>query len=159
MAQTDPNCIFCKIVAGEIPSYPVWESETHLAFLTPFPNTPGHTVVMPKEHILGYVFKADETAVTALFRAARSAATVIDVAFEDVGRTGMIFDGMGVAHLHAQLIPMHGTAEGKTWDDEASSTGYTFSERYVGFITSDNGPEASPEELKKMAAKIRGEAA
>ena len=44
------NCIFCKIVKGEIPSHKVYENEKFLAFLSIEPESPGHTLVIPKEH-------------------------------------------------------------------------------------------------------------
>ena len=45
------NCIFCKIVAGEIPSTKVYEDETILAFRDIAPQAPTHILVIPKEHI------------------------------------------------------------------------------------------------------------
>jgi histidine triad (HIT) family protein len=45
------DCIFCKIVKGEIPSYKVYEDEQFLAFLDIHPQTPGHVQIIPKEHI------------------------------------------------------------------------------------------------------------
>jgi histidine triad (HIT) family protein len=45
------NCIFCKIVSGEIPAHKVYEDEKFLAFLDIHPHTPGHTQVIPKEHV------------------------------------------------------------------------------------------------------------
>ena len=44
------NCIFCKIIKGEIPSYKVYEDKNFLAFLSIDPESPGHTLVIPKEH-------------------------------------------------------------------------------------------------------------
>jgi histidine triad (HIT) family protein len=44
------NCIFCKIVKGEIPSYKVYEDESFFAFLDINPESPGHTQVIPKKH-------------------------------------------------------------------------------------------------------------
>ena len=49
MSETD--CIFCKIVAGEIPSHKVYEDENFLAFLDIHPESPGHTQVIPKKHV------------------------------------------------------------------------------------------------------------
>ncbi len=43
-------CIFCKIIAGEIPNYTVYEDKNILAFLDIAPHTKGHTVVVPKKH-------------------------------------------------------------------------------------------------------------
>ena len=45
-----PNCIFCKIVAGEIPSIPVFEDAHTLAFMDINPIAPGHTLIIPKRH-------------------------------------------------------------------------------------------------------------
>ena len=44
------DCIFCKIVKGEIPSHKVYEDENFLAFLDINPQSPGHTQVIPKKH-------------------------------------------------------------------------------------------------------------
>lgn len=45
-----PDCIFCKIIAGELPSYKVYEDSDVLAFLDIHPTNPGHTLVIPKAH-------------------------------------------------------------------------------------------------------------
>jgi len=44
------DCLFCKIVAGEIPCYKIYEDDKYLAFLDIYPLTPGHTLVVPKKH-------------------------------------------------------------------------------------------------------------
>ncbi len=44
------NCVFCKIVLGEIPSHKIYEDESFLAFLDINPRAPGHTLVIPKNH-------------------------------------------------------------------------------------------------------------
>jgi histidine triad (HIT) family protein len=44
------NCLFCKIINGEIPSHKVYEDDNFLAFLDINPQSPGHTQVIPKEH-------------------------------------------------------------------------------------------------------------
>jgi len=54
------NCIFCKIIAGEIPSVKIWEDEDFLAILDVFPNTKGQTLVMPKRHVDSDVFDLDD---------------------------------------------------------------------------------------------------
>lgn len=48
--MTNENCIFCKIVAKEIPAHIVYEDEKYLAFLDINPQSPGHTQVIPKDH-------------------------------------------------------------------------------------------------------------
>lgn len=44
------DCIFCKIIKGEIPAYKVYEDDSFLAFLDIYPRTKGHTLVIPKNH-------------------------------------------------------------------------------------------------------------
>ena len=52
--HTDPNCIFCKIVAGQIPSRKVYEDEELLAFHDINPWAPVHVLIIPKEHIASH---------------------------------------------------------------------------------------------------------
>ncbi|MES2409581.1 MAG: HIT family protein [Patescibacteria group bacterium] len=55
------NCIFCKIVKGEIPSFKVYEDENSLAFLDIHPKNQGQTLVIPKEHTENIYGLTDET--------------------------------------------------------------------------------------------------
>lgn len=48
--RQDPNCIFCKIVAGKVPAHIVVQDERAMAFLDAFPLAAGHTLVVPKAH-------------------------------------------------------------------------------------------------------------
>lgn len=50
MSDAEKDCIFCKIVAGEIPSKKIYEDENFFAFLDIFPATRGHSLVIPKAH-------------------------------------------------------------------------------------------------------------
>jgi len=50
MASTDPDCLFCKIVAGEVPSTRVDEDERTIAFMDINPGTRGHALVVPRNH-------------------------------------------------------------------------------------------------------------
>ncbi|MFA5947100.1 MAG: HIT family protein [Patescibacteria group bacterium] len=146
-------CLFCSFVAGEIPCHRVWEDEGHLAFLTIFPNTPGFTVVIPKVHRSSYAFDLPTEELSALVAAAKTVAKLIDRAFDDVGRTALIFEGFGVDHVHAKLIPLHGTRM-EEWRPILSAL-HPFTEKYEGFITTHDGPRASDEELARIADRIR----
>jgi len=147
------DCLFCKIVSGDAPSYKVWEDKEHLAFLSIFPNTDGVTVVITKEHNDSYVFSIPETKMLNLIRAAKKVALGIDSAFEDVGRTSLVFEGFGVNHLHAKLFPMHGTND-ESWKQNISYIDKYF-EKYEGYISSHDYKEADQSKLKKTADKIR----
>lgn len=147
------NCIFCKIVAGEAPCHKVWEDEKHLAFLTIFPNTPGATVVITKGHNPSYAFDNDDATLSGIVVAAKTVAKKIDAAFDDVGRTGMVFEGFGVDHLHAKLFPMHGTKSDE-WKQRKSNVDKFFGQ-YEGYLSSHDYKRGDDAELAKIAEKIR----
>ncbi|MEI6887405.1 MAG: HIT family protein [bacterium] len=150
------DCLFCKIAKGEVPSFKVWEDDKHLAFLTIFPNTKGFTVVIPKTHYDSYFADVPEEVTLLLIKASRKVAKLLDTKLEDVGRTGLIFEGFGVNHLHAKLFPMHGTGSFKDWKPVNSNVDKYF-DSYEGYISSHNGKRADDGELDTLAKKIRGE--
>ncbi|MEK7611310.1 MAG: HIT domain-containing protein, partial [Patescibacteria group bacterium] len=105
------DCIFCKIVKGELPAHRIYEDGKHLAFLSIFPNTEGFSVVITKEHYSSYAFDLPDEILKDLIIAAKKVAKLLDSKLSDVGRTGLIFEGFGVDHVHAKLFPMHGTKD------------------------------------------------
>lgn len=147
------DCIFCKIVKGEVPCHKIWEDEKHLAFLSRNPNTEGFSVVVTKEHYPSYAFDLPEEVLKELVIAAKNVCKLIDSKYEDVGRTGLIFEGFGVDHVHAKLFPMHGTS-GEEWKKRASKV-ETYFENYEGYISSHDSKEVDDEELERVAKKIR----
>ncbi|MEK6902996.1 MAG: HIT domain-containing protein, partial [archaeon] len=50
--NSDPSCIYCQIIKGDLPSYRVYEDSNYLAFLNIYPIVPGHTLVIPKNHAI-----------------------------------------------------------------------------------------------------------
>lgn len=149
----DANCIFCKIVKGEIPCHKIWEDKDHLAFLTIFPNTLGFSVVIPKKHYPSYAFDADDKVLSDLVLASKKVAKLIDLKIKTVMRTGLIFEGFGVDHLHAKLFPMHGQ-KGKEWKPVKSNVEKYF-DNYEGYISSHDYKRADDEELARLAKIIR----
>jgi diadenosine tetraphosphate (Ap4A) HIT family hydrolase len=150
----NPDCIFCKIVAGDAPCHKIWEDERHLAFLTIFPNTPGFSVVITKEHQPSYIAAVPPEVADDIFAAARTVAKKLDTAFDDVGRTGFIFEGFGVDHLHCKLVPLHGTTSDE-WKQHASHGDKKFFAQYEGYIASYDCARADDAELAQLAEKIR----
>lgn len=149
------DCLFCKIAHGAIPCHRVWENEDHLAFLTIYPNTDGFTVVIPKKHYTSYAFDLEDNALFRLVVAAKTVGKLIDKNLPGVGRTGLIFEGFGVDHVHAKLFPMHGTAKVKEWHPFLSAQRKYF-DQYEGYISSHDGERASDDRLAAIAAQIRG---
>jgi len=152
------DCVFCKIVLGEIPSHKIWEDERHIAILSIFPNTPGFTVVLTKEHKPSYVFDNDDKTLVDLVLATKKVAKLLDASFEDVDRTGMFFEGLGVDHLHSKLSPMHGTGDMGKWKPLISKTEKTFFEKYPGYLSSHDAEKADDKELAKIAQQIQSTA-
>ena len=148
------NCIFCKIVRGEAPSYKIWEDDLHIAFLTPYPNTEGFSVVIPKKHYPSYVFDLSEDIINKLMSASKKVAKLLDTKLEDVGRTALIFEGFGVNHLHTKLFPMHGTKLTE-WKPIKSDINKYF-DKYEGYISSHDCKREEDAKLEKTAKKIKG---
>ncbi len=148
------DCIFCKIVRGELPAHKIWEDKKHLAILSIFPNTEGFSVVIPKEHYGSYAFDAKDKVLYDLITASKKVAKLLDKKLENVGRTGLIFEGYGVDHLHAKLFPMHGTKM-KNWKPIETKVDKYF-KKYEGYISSHDWKRMDDEKLKKLAKKIRG---
>lgn len=150
------DCVFCKIVKGEAPAYKIWEDKKHLAILSIFPNTPGFTVVLTKEHKPSYAFDNDDETLAGLTLATKKVAKLLDESFDDVGRTGMFYEGFGVDHLHSKLFPMHGIGKLKEWKAiESGSKMKAYFEKYPGFLPSNDSERADDAELEKLAEKIR----
>jgi len=153
--SSQPDCIFCQIVAGTAPCHRVWESGTHLAFLSIFPNTKGVTVVIPKRHYSSYLFDQSDDVVTAQILASKEVAKKIDSTFEDVARTGVVFEGFGVDHLHTKLFPLHGTGNMHEWQPIKSEQNHAFYPNYPGFIASNDSDRAEDEQLAQLAKHMR----
>lgn len=152
------DCIFCKIVAGEVPAQKVWEDEKHLAILSIFPNTNGFTVVLTKDHKPSYAFDNDDETLAGLTIAAKKVGKLLDASFDDVGRTGMFYEGFGVDHLHAKLFPMHGTSKTGLWKPiESGSRMKKFFEKYPGYLSSNDSERADDKVLIEIADRIREE--
>lgn len=147
------ECIFCKIVKGEMPCHKIWEDDKHLAFLSIFPNTEGFTVVIPKTHYPSYAFNVADDVLCDLVLASKKVGKLLDAKLDDVGRCGFIFEGFGVDHLHAKLFPMHGTNIPE-WKPIKSNHRVYF-EKYDGYISSHDFERADDEKLSALAKKIR----
>jgi histidine triad (HIT) family protein len=147
------STIFDSIVSGEMKSWTVWEDDNYLAFLTPFPGTPGMTVVIPKVNQSDYVFDLSEEQLTGLMVACQKAAKLLEKSLA-VERVAMVFEGTGVAHVHAKLYPLHGDLGGQT---DVWTKHQEFYPEYPGYISTVEGPKVSDQDLDAMQQKIRGD--
>ena len=114
------DCIFCKIIAGSIPSKKIYEDEKFIAFLDIFPASKGHTLVIPKAHSTDiHEISAEDYGLLA-----GTAKNVADLLQEKLGSEGTTIFQMNreagwqtVFHIHIHVIPRW-NADGlhKPWD-------------------------------------------
>ncbi len=102
------NCVFCKIVAGTIPSFRVFEDAATLAFLDINPVNPGHTLVIPRNHAPS-LMASDERDLAAVMATARRVAAAIERTLSPHGMNLLQANGPGAAqsvlHFHLHVIP------------------------------------------------------
>ncbi|WP_156323988.1 HIT family protein [Bacillus sp. JCM 19034] len=135
----EPNCIFCKIVNGEIPSSKVYEDEHVYAFLDISQVTKGHTLVIPKAHYQD-IYELPSEVASQLFSAVPKIANGLKAALNPIGMN-MINNngekaGQTVFHYHIHLIPRYGKGDG------------------YGAVWKDHSSEYSQEELQEAAKAI-----
>lgn len=104
----EKNCVFCKIIAGEIPAAKVFEDEKVLAFLDIAPFNFGHTLVIPKEHCHCFTEIPAET-LNAMMAAAQKLAVAVmratgAPAYNLLMNNGSVA-GQEVPHAHLHIIP------------------------------------------------------
>lgn len=103
------DCIFCKIINGEIPSYKIYEDEVVYAFLDITQVTPSHTLVVPKKHAKD-IFEYDEELASQVFARIPKIARALEKAYPDMQGLNIINNNREVAyqsvfHSHIHLIP------------------------------------------------------
>ncbi|KHO49573.1 MAG: Hit-like protein involved in cell-cycle regulation [archaeon GW2011_AR11] len=112
--STMDNCIFCKIVAGQIPSAKVYEDHETFAFLDIAPANKGHCLVVPKKH-MATVEEAAPEALAAMMRAAKKVARAISSAQGNTAYNIVVNNGREagqiVFHLHLHVIPRYADDE------------------------------------------------
>jgi histidine triad (HIT) family protein len=107
---SEPDCIFCRIVAGELPAHRIDEDERTLAFMDIAPGTPGHLLVIPKAHARDVLEIPAEDLSAVILTAQRMARRVS----ERLGADGInLLNSCGAAgwqtvfHLHVHVIPRY----------------------------------------------------
>jgi histidine triad (HIT) family protein len=136
-AAYDPDNIFAKILRGDMPAVKVWEDEHVLVFMDVFPQSEGHTLVIPKQSTARNLLEVEPQVLAHLTAATQRTARAIEKALQPEGFQIMQFNGEAggqtVFHLHFHIIPR--------WADRAMK-GH------------GHAPMAEPETLKALAARI-----
>lgn len=119
-----PDCIFCKIIKGEIPSTKVYEDKNTLAFLDINPITPGHILVAPKEHT-ETVEEISEKSLTETIKVTKKLISILDQFNEgtNIGLNNKTAAGQLVPHVHFHLIPRNKGDGLKHWPSKKYDKG------------------------------------
>jgi histidine triad (HIT) family protein len=133
------DCIFCKIVNGEIPAAKVFENEHVMAFLDISQVTKGHTLVIPKVHKEN-LFELTPDIAKNLFESVPAIANALKEEYKPLG-LNLVHNngeqaGQTVYHFHMHLIPRYGQGDG------------------FGAVWKSNTSDYTPQTLKEMAANI-----
>ena len=99
------ECIFCRIVKGEIPSFKIYEDDKFFAFLDINPIRAGHTLVIPKKHV-DYIFDYEDPEYSEIFKLAKKLAVKIKKVTH-AKKIGIAVEGIAVPHLHIHLVPVN----------------------------------------------------
>ena len=110
------DCLFCRIIQGDIPSTKVYEDEDVYAFLDLSQVTPGHTLVIPKQHVSD-IFEYDQELAAKVFSRIPKIARAIEKGLPDVKGLNILNNNREVAyqsvfHSHIHLIPRYQEDEG-----------------------------------------------
>jgi histidine triad (HIT) family protein len=106
------NCVFCKIIEGEIPSFKVYEDENVIAFLDTNPVSKGHTLVVPKKHVenihevdgMNYMWDA-------IVKVSNAVKTAFNPGGINIDQNNGEIAGQEVFHLHFHVTPRYDGSE------------------------------------------------
>lgn len=137
----DPNCIFCKIVSGQIPARIIQQNEKAMAFLDAFPLAAGHTLVIPKSHYQKVQDMASAD-VQAVFQLMHEMTGKVESAAGTPASTIAVHNGreagQEVPHVHVHIVP-------RKPGDGAGPIHSMFKNR----------PKLSAQEMDALAGKMR----
>ena len=132
------DCVFCRIIKGEIPCTKIYEDEMVLAFLDIAPYNPGHTVIIPKEHQVSLTVLSEDYLCAMIKVAPKIGAALMRATgaegFNIVQNNGRVA-GQAVPHVHFHVIPRFA-------DDKVVFSGSA-------------GSYSGPAEMNELAQKVQ----
>jgi histidine triad (HIT) family protein len=136
----DPNCVFCKIIAGKIPTRVIMENEKAMALLDAFPLAAGHTLIIPKLHYAKVQEMSIEDA-RAVFEIIWKVTSAVEEGSQVNASTIAIHNGseagQEVPHVHVHIVP-------RRRDDGAGAIHSMFKTK----------PKLSPQEMDSLRDRI-----
>ncbi|KRL04767.1 HIT family protein [Liquorilactobacillus oeni] len=135
------DCIFCKIINGELPSTTVYEDNEVKAFLDISQGTPGHTLVVPKKHVAD-IFEYDAQFAAAVFSRIPKIARAIKKSDPAIKGMNIVNNNGAIAyqsvfHSHIHIVPRY------TTNDDFK------------MIFKDNSANYTPDDLQEIATRIK----
>lgn len=106
--HSEPSCVFCKIIKGELPSQKIYEDENYFAFLDIHPISPGHSLIIPKHHAQDLLHSTSDDRkglLEVVHKIAPSILKAVDAKAFNVGINVGKDAGQVVFHTHLHLIP------------------------------------------------------
>ena len=129
------DCIFCKLIKGDLPCEIIAQNDEFVAILGIFPKFPGMTSIVVKEHKASYLYESlSDEELSRMHVFAKSVALILNKALGSY-RTIQVMEGFEIPHAHIKLFPVY--------QDQKYDCSF------------EGKVQASPEELKKIAEKIR----
>ena len=146
------DCLFCKIVKWEIPSFKLRENDKFMAILDIFPNCKWQTLVIAKDHYDSDLFEIEDTEFYLEFMKATKEVVKLLKKWLQTKKVWMILEWMWVNHLHIKLYPMfwleNDNRKDLVWKDRI------YFEKYGWYITSQMWNIANNDELKSIQEQI-----
>jgi histidine triad (HIT) family protein len=104
--MADDNCLFCRIVSGEVPAVVVYEDENSIAFLDHRPLFPGHSLLVPRVHV-ETLAELSPALIEPFFKAAQLLSRVMEPALDAEGTFVAMNNrvSQSVPHLHVHVVP------------------------------------------------------
>lgn len=112
------DCIFCKIVKGEVPCYKIYEDENFLAFLDTLPVNPGHSLVISKKHYEDILDAPQDVLCEMIKVVQKISKTVIKIVNSpgfNIGINNKKVSGQGIFHIHIHIMPRFENDGYKLW--------------------------------------------
>jgi len=127
------NCIFCKIVKGEIPSYNVYEDEKTFAFLDVNPVSKGHTLIIPKKHYRN-IYDIPENELNEIMKVVKKIINryknILKMDGVNIVQSNEKIAGQIIFHFHIHLIPRYKEDGIKLWTRANSKEEINLNEIY-----------------------------
>ena len=141
MSENLTDCIFCKIVRREFPASIICEDDKVIAILDIKPFSPGHTLVIPKEHVEN-IYDIPEDTIAHLYKIVKKLAIAVKKGIKSEGisiiQSNEAAGSQGIFHFHTHIIPRY-------YGDKIHQVGVIW----------ESGVTVEPEELNPFAEKIK----